>query len=622
MAYKEFYYRWEWKLKASPEALWPFLTDTNRFNRDTAYPNLNRLPDNPNEKMGYGRRRLRFRRLGMPVEWVEDPFEWAYPQRYSVIRHYYKGPLSLMRVIVELVALPEGGTQVIYQVWATPRSLLGLVAIPGQIGLISKNLFKKTMYNYDRLAEKGGNFLDLPTKVKFAPGGRERLNSMRERLEAQGVAPELVTHLYNTMERVDDLGVARLRPYVLAEHWGVPRRAVLELCLFATRIGLLDLRWDLLCPMCRGAGNTATSLNEVKSEVHCPSCNIDFRVNFERSVELTFRPNPSIRLLRLNEYCIGGPQFTPHIKAQQTIPAGESGEIILPLADGRYRVRAPGLSGGQYFQVGGNATAYGLLGVKGNEWYSTEPLVGNKARLRLENQSGRDQLFILEHMAWSDKAVTASEVTTIQLFRDLFSREALRPGEQISVGRLAIVFTDLRGSTKLYRQIGDAPAFGRVMSHFDVLRQAIAEENGALVKTIGDAVMAVFSSPTDALRAMLKAQKILMDETGGEVPLMLKAGINYGSCIAVTLNDRLDYFGTTVNLAARLEGLSTGGDIIISEAVRQDPEVAEMLETKEGNIHSEPFEAMLKGFDEENFRLWRISVVVLEKPAPLLATGN
>ncbi|MBC7910364.1 MAG: adenylate/guanylate cyclase domain-containing protein, partial [Pyrinomonadaceae bacterium] len=243
-------------------------------------------------------------------------------------------------------------------------------------------------------------------------------------------------------------------------------------------------------------------------------------------------------------------------------------------------------------------------------WTNEELKLSLMPSLDLKNSTDNEQLFILERMAWSDQSATAAEVTALQVFRDLFSNEALRPGEQISVGTLTMLFTDLRGSTQLYREIGDAPAFGRVMSHFDVLREIIKEEDGALVKTIGDAVMAVFRRPAAALRAILKAQKILAAPPDGSLPLMLKVGIHAGPCIAVTLNDRLDYFGGTVNMAARLEGLSTGGDVIISPTVYADPEVAELLEEPVNHLAAEPFEMTLKGFDEERFMLWRITPVM------------
>ena len=170
-----------------------------------------------------------------------------------------------------------------------------------------------------------------------------------------------------------------------------------------------------------------------------------------------------------------------------------------------------------------------------------------------------------------------------------------------------MLFTDLKNSTRLYRQIGDATAFGRVMNHFDVLKQAIADEDGALVKTIGDAVMAVFRQPASALRAMLEAQQRLAFPPDGMLPLTLKAGLHTGPCIAVTLNDRLDYFGSTVNLAARLEGQSTGNDVVISSAVYGDPEVRELLSDPSNEFVFQRFEIPLKGFDEETFELWRVA---------------
>ena len=114
---------------------------------------------------------------------------------------------------------------------------------------------------------------------------------------------------------------------------------------------------------------------------------------------------------------------------------------------------------------------------------------------------------MLERTAWSDEAATAAEVTALQTFRDLFAAEALRPGEPISVGSLAVVFTDLRGSTRYYRDVGDAPAFGSVLQHLDLLREAVAAEGGAVVKSMGDAIMAVFARPLPAVRAMQVAQE-------------------------------------------------------------------------------------------------------------------
>jgi class 3 adenylate cyclase len=145
------------------------------------------------------------------------------------------------------------------------------------------------------------------------------------------------------------------------------------------------------------------------------------------------------------------------------------------------------------------------------------------------------------------------------------------------------------------------------MEHLDVLRRVVADEEGAVVKAMGDAIMAVFRRPVGALRAGLRAQRELAGGSAAARPHWLKVGIHVGPSIAVTQEGRLDYFGSTVNLAARLVSLSSGEDVIVSAAVLADPEVAELLAG--GEIAAEPVEATLKGFDEERFELFRLSAV-------------
>jgi class 3 adenylate cyclase len=605
MPYREFHYRWEWELQSSPEELWPLVADTNRFNRDTGVPSVENQTTN-GTRLTNSRRRLRLFKLGMAVEWEEQPFEWIRPYRFGVVRRYTKGPVAELRVKAELTPKAEGGTHLVYEVWAQPRNALGLTAIPAQVGFLSRRSFDAAIRRYDKLASSDKPPLYTPTDANFAQGGRARLATLSERLCSQGASREIVSRLAELIERSDDLTLSRIRSHALADYWGWPRREILEICLWATRVGLLDLQWDLICPHCRGAKQQSASLSGIRSQVYCDNCNIDFRVSFDQTVELTFRPNPAIRPIEGREYCVGGPQVTPHIIAQQLIAPGEQRQLTLPLETGRYRLRNLELPTGQFIQVAPDGSQQATLRATATGWPDEELKLAEMPTLKLENATESEQLFILERMAWSDQAATAAEVTALQVFRDLFANEALRPGEQISVGTLTVLFTDLRGSTQLYREIGDAPAFGRVMNHFDVLREAIADEDGALVKTIGDAVMAVFRSPAAALRAILKAQALLGQPPDGTHPLKLKVGIHAGPCIAVTLNDRLDYFGCTVNMAARLEGLSTGEDVILSDAARADPEVAEMLDDPENRLTAQPFQMMLKGFDEESFELWRV----------------
>lgn len=602
MAYREFHYRWEYDLKASPEELWPFVADTNRFNRDTGVPPVVVESENPSENV----RRLSLSTFGVRVEWEEEPFEWIRPYRFGVVRRYLKGPVAQMRVEAQLKPTEAGGTHLIYEVWAQPKTALGLTAIPIQIGLISRRSFAAAFRRYDKLAASGQSLRFQPAKANFTTGGLERLRALCNKLIEHGADADITRKLAELIEQSDDLTLARIRSHALADYWSFPRRQVLETCLWATRTGLLDLQWDLLCPHCRGAASTSRSLTGISAQVYCGSCDVDFTINFDNTTELTFRPNPSIRQIEVREFCVGGPQVTPHIVAQQVLDSGETRELRLPLEQGRYRLRARDVPGELYIQVAEDGASEIILPVSREGWPAEECILNIKPLLQLKNETGEELFFSLERTAWSDQAATAAEVTALQVFRDLFSNEALRPGEQISVGSLTILFTDLKDSTRLYREIGDAPAFGSVMNHFDILRQMIAEEEGALVKTIGDAVMAVFRRPAGALRAILRAQKRLANPPAGMRPLKLKVGIHSGPSIAVTLNERLDYFGCTVNMAARLEGLSTGEDVVISSIVHADPEVSEMLESPDGDLAAAPFDQMLKGFEEESFMLWRI----------------
>ncbi|MBC7931359.1 MAG: hypothetical protein H7Z38_12425 [Rubrivivax sp.] len=611
---KEFHYRWEYELSASPRALWPLVADTNRFNRDAGLPDVSVARAGEENKPGRnGRRRLRLSKLGVKIAWEEEPFEWIRPYRFGVVRRYRTGPVAEARVIAELNERDDGGTHLVYQIWARPRGPLGRAIIPVQVGRISRRKFAEVFRRYDELASRGEGRSGLTSGAKLGAGARALLDSQCRKLIESDADPESVARLVETIENADELTLARLRPYALADAWGIARRDALELCLKATRAGLLDLRWELLCPLCRGAKQSEATLRDVRADLHCDSCNIDFTVNFDRSVEVIFRPNAAVRRVEAREFCVGGPQVTPHVVVQQLVPAGESREVTPLLEEGRYRLRTQTSPGGQFvFATRGGAVSL-TLRADSASWPNEEMRLGRRPTITLENATPHEQLFVFERMAWGDSAATAAEVTALQLFRDLFSSEALRPGDQINVGQMTVLFTDLRGSTRLYREIGDSVAFGTVMNHFDVLRAEIAREGGSIVKTLGDAVMAAFPRPAPALRAILRAQAALASPPEGARPLTMKAGIHTGPCIAVTLNERLDYFGSNVNIAARLEPLSTGSDCVVTSDVRHDPEVAEMLDGPASDYEAEPLETELKGFDEERFELWRVKTKEIEE---------
>ena len=209
--------------------------------------------------------------------------------------------------------------------------------------------------------------------------------------------------------------------------------------------------------------------------------------------------------------------------------------------------------------------------------------------------------------------LSGAEVLSNQTYLDLFSAETIVAGEGLAVRRLALLFTDLRGSTALYERIGDLKAFDLVRQHFGYLRACIGRNSGALVKTIGDAVMASFVDPADALRAALEMRTEIARfnaEAGGDL-IGLKVGLHSGACLAVTLNDRLDYFGQTVNIASRVQGRADAGEIVVTDDVLAHEGAAELVDGLP--IASESVE--LRGVAGET-QIHRIRGVSVEAAAP------
>jgi class 3 adenylate cyclase len=602
-------YEWEWELAAPLERLWPLVADTDRFNRDTGLPHVTDARD-PDEPRRLGERHLQIRVAGVPIEWDESPFQWVAPNRFEVVRRYRRGPLREMRVELELEARGADRTLLKYRVRAKPRGILGAIAVPLQIGVRSRRAFGRVFLRYaDEAARSAPDRLigRATTLAQAAEGltdvGASRLGVLAERLQSLGQDPALIARLATHIEGSDETDLARIRPYALAREWGFARRRVLALLLHAAREGLLDLHWEVICPLCHGTKEEAESLDRLSAgNMHCSTCMVDFDTDLERSVELTFVPTAGIRSVTTGAFCVAGPRTTPHVLVQQLLAPREERTLTPVLGPDRYRVRTLDGRGASAFEM--NESGEDRLDVvvsEGGTLRASPGVIRPGAEMRIVNETDKEQLVLVDVTGWGEDAATAAEVLVLQEFRDLFSREVLAAGRTAGIGTLTVLFTDLKGSTSLYRDLGDGPAFDRVADHFRLLREAIEPERGSVVKTIGDAVMAVFSEPAGAVRAVLRAHATI-GRVAGTPCLVLKTGVHAGPCIAVTLNDRLDYFGSTVNVAARLAGLSEGSDVVMSDPVRQDPGVARLL-ADEG-ITPEGFRSPVRGIEGE-LTLWR-----------------
>jgi class 3 adenylate cyclase len=332
----------------------------------------------------------------------------------------------------------------------------------------------------------------------------------------------------------------------------------------------------VICPGCRGAQERHDSLKKMKGDAHCPACNIRYGADFAESVEVRFRPNPAIRRVEVVRYCSGGPMNAPHIVAQQQIPAGASRTVQMRLPPWEYRVRSLKLDTSCVLRTSAEAEqGTATIGIRRPKLDPTDLTLNNDVSLTLTNDDDQPITLMIERAAGREDAATASMVIAMSEFRTLFAEEVLSPDTPISVGAVALMFTDLKASTHMYEEIGEAPAYALVRRHFDLLRETIAACDGTIVKTIGDAVMAVFVDPARAVEAAFEMHRTLGEDNAarGAPALSLKIGIHDGACIAVTLNDILDYFGTAVNLAARIQKESRGGDVVLTDEIWSDPSV-------------------------------------------------
>jgi class 3 adenylate cyclase len=133
----------------------------------------------------------------------------------------------------------------------------------------------------------------------------------------------------------------------------------------------------------------------------------------------------------------------------------------------------------------------------------------------------------------------------------------VEPGSRV----LAVLFADVSGSTSLYETLGDRAALAAVEAVLALLKRAVAVQQGRVVKTIGDEVMAVFESADAALQAAVDMQHQLSERAAvGEVRLGIRIGFHAGP----VLEEHGDVFGDAVNTAARLAALANAGQIITS----------------------------------------------------------
>ena len=430
---------------------------------------------------------------------------------------------------------------------------------------------------------------------------------LRQSADAPSVAA--IEHL---VRDAPDRELCRVNALAFAARNNLDPEHVIAAFLHAARVGLFELSWNVLCPGCGGVLGANASLKTVHAEAYnCAVCAADYEPTLDEMVEVTFTISPRVRripahhpeLLSFFDYCTqlffgSGLEVTADEALMDRItletvelPPGDKVLLSVQLPAQFLIVFEPVTHAAHFIDVKGEPTTERRsLSVVYNDVRTptgTTEMRPGPLRISFENRTGRRALpgiWIADHdlhdfMSKRRPFVTAKRLLTNQTFRDIYRTDTLDIDQRLKITSLTFLFTDLKGSTELYERVGDLAAFDLVRGHFRLLNEIVAAEAGAVVKTIGDAVMATFPTPDRAVAAALRMREAMreLNEHNGSDDLLLKIGIHEGPCLAVTLNERQDYFGQTVNIASRVQGLADSRAIFITAPVVEHAETAAIL---------------------------------------------
>ncbi|MHC2277126.1 class 3 adenylate cyclase [Bradyrhizobium diazoefficiens] len=434
----------------------------------------------------------------------------------------------------------------------------------------------------------------------------------------QTADPKAVDEIARLIEDGEDHELNRVNVLDFARQHGVDEERAISAFLHSARLGLFDLGWNVLCPGCGGVLGAHATLKALKpDDYHCALCACGYKASVDDQVEVSFTVNPRVRRIAAHDpdtlpvweyfkqvFWSSGVDFNKESFATlanevtldtMELPAGEKATMSLQLPNDFIIIFEPVTHAAHFIDVQGEPTKdRQQLAIMYNRVQAptgTTTMRPGPLRLSLENQAGvrvLPSVFIaaeaLHHLIGKRKPfLTAKRMLSNQTFRDVFKADNLSVDQRLQITSLTFLFTDLKGSTALYERVGDLAAFDLVRAHFHALLEIISSEKGAVVKTIGDAVMATFVRPEHAIVAGLRMRAAMdvLNKQRGTADLIVKIGIHEGPCLAVMLNERQDYFGQTVNIAARVQSLSTAQEMHITGAVLDAPAVAEVLKQRE-----------------------------------------
>jgi class 3 adenylate cyclase len=577
---------------SSPEDVWTFVSDTDRTNRLIGHEVLYR-PIDPASSATGARFVAETRTGGFKLTYDELPFEWTHGKSFKVERRMRGGLLESYTLAWSLTPSRtiERGTRVDVTLELLPR----YAVVRPVVWFQARGFVRRLTALAEAIDAHVRDNAPSPYRQPVSAADAHLVTNGIAALKKAGVREPLAERIGAHLREAPDADLVRVRPFELADAWACDRRELLGAMLHAVPAGLFDLRWAIVCPSCRTASDQTSALDEIAEEGHCQLCDISFELELDRAVEATFVPHAGVRRVPNQMFCIGGPARTPHVLAQVNVEPGSMRALEAPPESGRYRIFARGGAVASV-EVDESGPAEARVSIGDDALRPADARVAPSGRVLVANATGEARHVKLERLGYASDAATAHLLSTVGEFRRLFSRDLIKRGTPLKVARVAILFSDLTGSTALYSQVGDAAAFRLVDDHFDVIKAAIERHEGAVVKTMGDAVMAAFLDPRQCIRASIEALRIFEAFRAGRehgALVGIKLGMFDGPCYVVTANGHLDYFGQTVNVASRVQHLAASGELVVPR------ETYDALGDDERRLvdRAERFEARVKGVD-------------------------
>jgi class 3 adenylate cyclase len=452
---------------------------------------------------------------------------------------------------------------------------------------------------------------------------------------------ELIGKIKQTLLDQDDWSLWRINPFRFAQRHQLDPEETLNLFVRLARAGLFSFGWNTICPYC-GGSHSYDSLNYMDSHsFYCSLCHRHIPTNLDDYIEVSFTVEPSIRSLEqvapfTNQQNFFRYYFSENVRwsaelqqyGQQAFRAfnvcapGQTLAMSITAEPGQlYRLISLSANTVHFIRVTEAPVqdTVNFIQITPTD-FATQEIQVSPGQVTLEITNLRPEpvgmLLVLtnfeqlntilaNHPSIFRPHLSAKQLLNNQAFRELYPIQNLIPDLHLNVRSLTILFTDLKGSTALYDTVGDVGAYNLIRQHFGILFEAVRQNSGAVIKTMGDAIMATFSEPLDGVQAAVTMLQRLAGVEGR--PLGLKVGLHEGPALVINADSRLDYFGQSVNIAARVQALAESDQICISETVFLSPPVRRYIEQLNSDIHR--FEANLKGVGESK-------VVYRVRPVP------